>query len=91
MRTYNTLESGLQNKIDSVLDSMKAGDKGDYIKNKPYPSRYVKDGAKNLYRYPISDYRLVYTVVGTRDSKIYLVLDFLTHKEYDVLFGYHTS
>ena len=28
---------------------------------------------------------------NTEDSKIYLILDFLNHKEYDVLFGYHAS
>jgi len=91
VRTYRDLDPGLQMKVNIVLDAIKKGDRGDYIKNKPYPRRYTKDGAKNLYRYPISDYRLIYTVVGTKSLKIYLILDFLTHKEYDVLFGYHTS
>jgi hypothetical protein len=91
MEKFQELDSKLGKEVDNVLNLLKAGDKGDYIKHKPYPKLYVRDGAKNLFKYNIHSYRLIYTIVGTEDSKRYEILDFLTHKEYDVLFGYHTS
>jgi mRNA-degrading endonuclease RelE of RelBE toxin-antitoxin system len=74
MRKYDKLDASLRKKIDAVLDSLKAGDKGDYIQRKLYPKLYLNDGAENLYRYPISRYRLIYMIVGTEDSKSYIIL-----------------
>ena len=93
VRTIKSLnDASLQRKIDTFLHSAKAGEiRGDYIKNRPYPTRYLKDGVSNLYRYPIFDYRLIYTIVTQKETKTYLILDFLTHKEHDVIFGYHTT
>lgn len=63
---------------------------GDYIRNRPYPSKYRK--YSNLYRIVISDYyRLIYTIIGTVNLKIYLILSFLNHDEYNKLFGYKKS
>ena len=63
---------------------------GDYIKKKPYPKKYR--GYSNLYRIKISDYfRLIYTIIGTSNKKVYLILDFLDHDEYNKLFGYRMS
>jgi hypothetical protein len=91
METYKELEPKLKSQVDDVLDSLKHGEKGIYMKISRYPKRYLKDGVKRLWKYDIHSYRLIYTIVGTEESKIYLILDFLNHKEYDVLFGYHTS
>ncbi|MGI0023136.1 MAG: hypothetical protein ACRD9Q_09785 [Nitrososphaeraceae archaeon] len=91
MKKYEDLEGSIKRKVDDVLDSLKAGDKGDYIQKILYPKLYRKDGVKNLYRYEILSYRLIYTIVGREESKTFVILDFLTHKEYDVMFGYHTS
>lgn len=91
METYDNLVPGVKNQVDAVLDSLKAGEKGIFMKLGRCPKRYVKDGVKKLWKYDVHSYRLIYTIVGTEDSKIYLMLDFLNHKEYYVLFGYHTS
>ena len=63
---------------------------GDFVSNRPYPSKYKK--YSNLYRIIISDYyRLIYTIVGTSSKKVYLILAFLNHDEYNKLFGYKKS
>jgi len=91
MEKYSNMNPGLKNKVDNALDSLKFGEKGVYLKLRKYPKLYTKEKVTNLFKYDIQSYRLIYTIVGTEDSKIYLILDFLNHKEYDVLFGYHTS
>jgi len=78
--------------INEAMNFLKEDDnKGNYIDKKPYPKRYLKHEITNLYRYPISSYRLIYTIKGNKEEKIYLLLDFLTHKHYDEIFGYNTS
>ena len=51
---------------------------GDYVKNRPrpYPKKY-RDKVSNLYRVRISSYRLIYTITGTSDRTIYMMLDIL--------------
>jgi len=63
---------------------------GDFVSKRPYPTKYKR--YSNLYRIIISDYyRLIYTIIGTPASKVYLILAFLNHDEYDKLFGYKKS
>jgi mRNA-degrading endonuclease HigB of HigAB toxin-antitoxin module len=65
---------------------------GDYIKRKPYPDRYRRLGVHNLFVFDIGNtLRLIYTIRTTKDAKTYQYLDLLTHKEYDIIFGYSTS
>ena len=81
-------------KVDQVIDEMKQDKNlGDYIKKKPWPSKYVKTHeVTNLYRCEIGgNHRLIYTIRGRKEDKIYQLLDLLTHKEYDRLFGYSTT
>lgn len=63
---------------------------GDYIKKRPWPKRYLRQDISNLYRYPIGSYRVIYTIRtgGEYRFKTYQLLDFLTHKEYEIIFGY---
>jgi mRNA-degrading endonuclease RelE of RelBE toxin-antitoxin system len=63
---------------------------GDYIKNKPWPDKYVRThDISNLYRYPIGDYyRMIYTIRGNLNAKTYQILDILTHKQYNKIFHY---
>jgi hypothetical protein len=80
-------------KVDQVTDEMKQDrNLGDY-KKKPWPSKYVKTHeVNNLYRCEIgSNHRLIYTIRGRKEDKVYQLLDLLTHKEYDRLFGYSTT
>jgi hypothetical protein len=76
-------------KLDEAMDLMKRERiNGVYIKRKPWPRKYLKDDLSNLYKYNIDNQRLIYTVRGLANLKYYQILDFLTHKEYNVLFGY---
>jgi hypothetical protein len=81
-------------RINQVVEEMKEDKNlGDFIKKKPWPRKYIKlHDASNLYKLNIGDsHRLIYTVRGLTENKQYQLLDLLTHKEYDVLFGYSTS
>jgi mRNA-degrading endonuclease HigB of HigAB toxin-antitoxin module len=81
-------------KVDQVIDEMKQDKNlGDYIKKKPWPDKYVKTHeVANLYRLEIGgNHRLIYTIRGRTEDRVYQLLDLLTHKEYDKLFGYSTT
>lgn len=93
MKTFKALKDEfIIQQINEAMNFLKEDDnKGDYIDKKPYPDRYRKHEITNLYRYPISNYRLIYTIKGNKEEKIHLLLDFLTHKRYDEIFGYSTS
>ncbi len=93
-KTYDLMpdDDKRKKRIREIRDEMlKNINKGEFIKKKPYPRRYKDLGVDNLYVYDIWSDRLIYTVRTDRDKKIYQYLDYLTHKEYDVLFGYSTS
>lgn len=81
-------------KVEQVTDEMKQDKNlGDYIKRKPWPDKYVKTHeVTNIYKLNIGDnHRLIYTIRGRKEDKVYQLLDLLTHKEYDRLFGYSTT
>jgi hypothetical protein len=81
-------------RVDRVIDEMKQDrNLGDYVKKKPWPDRYVKTHeVTNLYRREIGgNHRLIYTIRGRKEDKVYQLLDLLTHKEYDNLFSYSTT
>lgn len=93
---YNALpkSSLLRRKIEGAMDVLKqrpvAGEK---IQIRRFPPKYVKKyGIRNLFRYSLgSNYRILYTIAGNDDVIQCIILDALSHKEYDSLFGYHTS
>jgi mRNA-degrading endonuclease RelE of RelBE toxin-antitoxin system len=81
-------------KFDQVIDDMKHDKNlGDYIKRKPWPAKYNRTHeVSNLYRCEIGgNHRLIYTIRGRQEDKVYQLLDLLTHKQYDRLFGYSTT
>ena len=93
-RIYDPMADGDNRKkrIKEIRDEMlKDINKGEFIRKKPYPHRYKDLDVKNLYVYDIWSERLIYTIRTDKEKKIYQFLDYLTHKEYDVLFGYNTS
>lgn len=93
-KIYDLMPDGDKHRkrIKEIRDEMLENkNKGVFIKKKPYPYRYKELGVENLYVYDIRSDRLIYTVRTDKDKKIYQFLDYLTHKEYDVLFGYSTS
>ena len=63
---------------------------GDKIQKERIPSVYVrKHGIHNLYRYGHPEgYRYCYTCLNDGSGFVVVVLDLLTHKEYERVFGY---
>jgi len=93
-KIYDPMPDGDKRKkrIKEIRDEMlKDINKGEFIRKKPYPLAYKDLGVENLYVYDIWSDRLIYTIRTDKEKKIYQYLDYLTHKEYDVLFGYSTS
>ena len=92
---YNSLTNNdfTKRKIDERKEEFrKDRNTGSYIKNKPYPKDYDKFEVKVLFVDEITDnMRLIYTIISTQDMKYYKLIEVLTHKQYDVKFGYHTS
>jgi mRNA-degrading endonuclease HigB of HigAB toxin-antitoxin module len=93
---YSSLieSSPIKKKLDDVMNQLKKKPiMGDRIQIRLFPVKYVrKYGIRNLYRCPLgSNYRMLYTLVSKHDAIYCVILEVLTHKEYDVLFGYKTS
>jgi hypothetical protein len=83
----------INKKLDEIIQEMRNDiNNGDLIKHKPYPKKYAKHEIKNLFVYDLPGAnRLIYTRMGLESGKTCVFLEVLTHKEYDVIFGYHTS
>jgi|SRR5215204_2955809 len=92
---YDSLNSDdfIKRKIDERKEEFRRDhNTGSYIKHKSYPKDYDKYKVKVLFVDDITDdMRLIYTIRGKKNIKYYNLIEVLTHKQYDVKFGYHTS
>ena len=63
---------------------------GERVRMKLIPKEYVrKYGVDNLKVYNLNDsWRLIYTVVGDKLVIVSVILEWMTHKEYDRKFGF---
>lgn len=79
--------------IKEMRDNLKKDiNKGRFIKeDRPYPERYRKLGATNLFVDEVKSDRVIYTLRTTKEKKIWQFLDYLTHPEYDQLFKHKGS
>jgi len=96
MEFYTSLPSNHQLKkhIDDAMDLLKLDPlRGNKIEKKLWPKRYIDEhGISNLLRYQLPEgYRMLYTIASTSKETICLLIEVLTHKGYDRLFGYQTS
>jgi len=73
--------------LDVLRENMFAGEK---IEKSKFPKYYVlKYGINNLYKYNLNGgNRLIYTLVADESGVALVVLDVLSHKEYERRFGY---
>lgn len=73
--------------LDVLKENMFAGQR---IERNKFPKFYVqKYGVNNLYKYNLDRAnRLVYTLVANETGTAVVVLDVLSHKEYEKRFGY---
>lgn len=64
--------------------------RGNKIPHNRWPDAYIrKYRIKNLWRYPLrSGWRIVYTILGQKDSFVVCVLESFSHQEYEKRFGY---
>ena len=95
-RFYKNLDPDeeLKNYIDKAMDSLKESPSiGNKIQNKLWPKGYVKKyGINNLWRYSLgSNWRMIYTILSNGKDITCVILEVLTHVEYDERFGYQTS
>ena len=77
----------IDNGLDVLRENMFAGQR---IEKEKFPKYYVqKHGINNLYKYNLdAGNRLVYTLVADESGVVVVVLEILSHKEYEKRFGY---
>lgn len=96
VRVYKKLNPNdkLKQQIDETMNLMKSNPTvGDKIEKHLWPKQYIdKYAINNLFRYELGlRYRMTYTIIGDSKEIVCLIIDVLSHKEYDNLFGYKTS
>jgi hypothetical protein len=77
--------------ITNALDSIKQNAFfGRNVKKELIPKEIIKKyGINNLWIYNLrKDWRLIYSITGTRVEVLAIVLDWMDHKDYDKLFGF---
>lgn len=89
----SSLEKGsyLRQIVDKGLDVLKENMfAGQRIERRKFPRFYVQRyGINNLYKYNLDRAnRLIYTLVSDETGIAVVVLDILSHKEYERRFGY---
>ena len=81
----------LLREVDAAIDLLKQNAIADEkIPKDRWPRRYLeKYGIRNLYRYGIGGgFRITYTLQSEETRIIVLILDVLSHPQYELLFGY---
>lgn len=73
--------------LDVLKENMFAGQR---VEKKKYPKYYAqKYGINNLYKYNLdAANRLIYTLVADESGIAVVVMEILSHKEYEKRFGY---
>jgi hypothetical protein len=77
--------------ISRALDDLKNNPLcGIRVQNKLIPKEYIqKYGIDNLWKYDLPNaWRLLYTIVGNNVKIIGVLLSWMSHKDYEKLFGY---
>ncbi|MBM3229484.1 hypothetical protein FJZ26_03570 [Candidatus Parvarchaeota archaeon] len=99
LNAYQQLKSGkfeeqeLAKYLDRAIGDLKENPLcGIKIPRHLWPDEYAKKfGIDNLRKYDLPDgWRLMYYLVGNRVEIISVILEWLTHKDYEKRFGYKT-
>jgi len=84
-KEYNLIKKG----IDLLKQDYKSGDHVSKRNQKAYSYYIKKYGIKNLWKLNVSkDWRIIYTIRGSEVEVISIILESLSHKEYERKFGY---
>ncbi len=84
-------EEELWKSVDACLEELKANFlTGTKVQRNLWPAEYVKNyGITNLYKCNLAGaWRLLYTIYVESGRVKVLAIDFMTHREYEKLFGY---
>lgn len=87
----NFQDQSLHDFISRAIDDLKEKpDCGIRIPNRLIPKEYAqKYGITNIWKYNLPNaWRLLYTIIGNEIKIVSVLLDWMTHKEYERLFGY---
>lgn len=77
--------------VDACLEELKSNSlAGMKIPRNLWPTEYTRNfGVTNLYKYNLAGaHRLLYTIYAESGMMKVLAIDFMSHKEYEKLFGY---
>ena len=95
--SYEKLKEGkfedknLYKSIEKAIDNLKQDpEAGTHIPKKQIPKEYIQNyGVTNLWKYDLPNaWRLVYTILGDEVKIVSMILEWMTHKEYDRRFNY---
>lgn len=98
--SFNKLKSGrteekeLAGYLDRAMNDLEKNEQaGLRVPSKQWPKEYVqKYGVKNLWKYDLPNgWRVIYTIRGNNIEIISVVLEWITHKDYERKFGYKRS
>lgn len=84
-------EKALHSAIGRAINKLKANPVcGIRVQSRLWPKDYIRGyGINNLWKYNLpGGWRLVYTLVGDKVEIISVLLEWMTHKEYEKRFGY---
>lgn len=84
----------LKKHVDKAIDLLKSNSMiGNRIEKQLWPRKYLrKYGINNLFRYQLPlGFRMIYTIIADSNKIICVIIEVLSHKEYDEIFGYKTS
>ena len=85
-KEYNLIKKG----IELLKQNYKNGEHISKRNQKAYSYYIKKYGIKNLWKLNVSkDWRIVYTLQGNQVEIISIILESLSHKEYERKFGYN--
>ena len=99
-RIYDELENGrseekeLYSLINRAIDALEENpSRFISIPRKQWPKEYIKKfDIKNLWKYDLPNgWRIIYTIKGNNIEIISVVLEWITHKDYERKFGYKRS
>lgn len=99
-KAFKKLKSGkvdekeLANYLDRAMDDLEKNEEaGVRVPSKQWPKVYVKKfNFTNLWKYDLPNgWRLIYTIKGNNIEIISVVLEWITHKDYERKFSYKRS
>ena len=98
--SFNKLKEGkvdekqLADYLDRAMDDLEKNEQaGAKVPSKQWPKEYIKKfDIKNLWKYDLPNgWRVLYTIKGNNVEIISVVLEWITHKDYERKFGYKRS